>query len=249
MLKCVAVVDRGKIHTTNDDAALIQHSVIHEGIFMGNYGDECICAVADGVGGLEQSELASRAVLRVLSECNARLSSNVYDCIVTSNSEIMKICNRMDLETEISTTLCAVSILGNRFISYNVGNSRLYQFRKKYLRQLTKDHTRVQELYENGMISYKQLSSHVDKNIITRYVGGKRFEPSWIDVVEHDEVLEEGDVLLLCSDGVHEYVSLDDMELILQMDTNLLTKASSIIEVSLDAGGKDNATVVLISKQ
>jgi PPM family protein phosphatase len=245
MLRYVGVVDRGLVHETNDDAAMLKHSVIHDGIFEGESDIEGgLFAVADGVGSIENSELASRYVLYCLEECNPRKAEDILLCINQANNSLVK----NSYESVLSTTLCAVGVLGKQLISYNVGNSRLYRFRGGFLRQLTRDHSKVQELLDMEILNEETAKDYSEKNIITRCLGAAGFSTDWITVTEHRENFIYNDVLMLCTDGIHDYVEIEELENILSRDISLKEKAKKIIQCAHDKGGYDNETVVLIEK-
>lgn len=245
MLRYVGVVDRGLVHETNDDAAMLKHSVIHDGIFEGeSLIDGGLFAVADGVGSIENSELASRYVLYCMEECNSRKSEEIIQCINEANSSLVK----NNYGKILSTTLCAVGILGSQLISYNVGNSRLYRFRGGFLRQMTRDHSKVQELLDRGLLNEETAKEYPEKNIITRCLGSAGFSADWITVTEHRENFSCNDIIMLCTDGIHDYIEIEELESILSEDVSLKEKAKKIIRCAHDKGGQDNETVVLIEK-
>ncbi|MBU5477685.1 protein phosphatase 2C domain-containing protein [Eubacterium sp. MSJ-13] len=245
MLRYVGIVDRGLVHETNDDAAMLKHSVIHDGFFEGESLIEGgLFAVADGVGSIENSELASRYVLYCLEECNSRKSEEIIQCINEANSGLVK----NHYGNILSTTLCVVGILGSQLVSYNVGNSRLYRFRGGFLRQLTRDHSKVQELLDTGILNEETAKDYPGKNIITRCLGAADFSTDWITVTEHRENFKYNDILMLCTDGIHDYIRIEELESILSDDMSLREKAKMIIQCAHDKGGQDNETVVLIEK-
>lgn len=249
MLEYVGYVSRGRVHKTNDDAAMLNHSVIHNGIFYGKTEtDEGLFAVADGVGSVKHSELASREVLNCLRECEADQSERIRKRICEANENLIKFSRQYDYDRIISTTLCMVSIMESSIISYNLGNSRLYRFRGGYLRLLTKDHTKVQEMIDAGFMDIEFAKNYPDKGIITRFIGSENFSEEWIDITKRSESIESGDILMLCSDGIHDYIDIELLEEILSVDASLNELADVIIRCANDTGGCDNATVVLIRK-
>lgn len=250
MLKYVAIVDQGLVHRTNDDAALLNHSLIHNGFFSGE--SECdvgIFGVADGIGSVHQSELASRIALGMLQECDAGKIDDIVQIITASNEKLVLMTEERNLSNTLSTTLCVVSVLENRIISFNLGNSRLYRYRNGYLKQLTKDQTKVQSLIDLGIIDREMAKSHPEKNLLSGFLGDEQFTPGWIDVIRHDETFQKNDILFLCSDGLHEYVDTVLLEEILGVEASLSEKAEVMVRCTLDKGGNDNASVVLIAKE
>ncbi len=245
MLRYVGIVDRGLIHETNDDAAMLMHSVIHDGLFEGESNIEGgLFAVADGVGSIENSEMASRYVLYCLEECNPRQMDGIIQCINEANEGLV----RDNYGSVLSTTLCAVGILGNQLISYNVGNSRLYRFRGGFLRQLTRDHSKVQELLDEGILNEVTAKEYPQKNIITKCLGSTAYVPDWITVTEHRENFINNDIIMLCTDGIHDYIEIEELETILSCKVSLKERAKKIIQCAHDKGGYDNETVVLVEK-
>ena len=249
MLEYVGYVDRGLVHKTNDDAALLKHSVIHEGFFRGKCQEEDgIFAVADGVGSVNCSELASRYALSEARECGAGDIDGIKECICKINYGLLELTKWYQLRDVLSTTLCMVSVTETKVVSFNLGNSRLYRFRNGYLRQMTKDQTKVQNLIDMGLLDPHKADEHPEKNVINQFLGSEVFRKDWLDIKEHVETFEKNDVLLLCSDGIHEYVDIRLIEEILSVEGTLEEQAKIMMRCAEDAGGKDNATVVLIKK-
>ena len=234
MIEYVALVNKGLVHTTCDDSILVGHNIISNGKLMGcEDRDEGVFAVADGVGGLPFSELASREILRNIAECNEK---------------ILSIRNQRKLFPNISSTLCIVALLEDEITTYNLGNSRAYRFRDGVLLQLTKDQTKVQQLYDMGLISESQMYTHPEKNIISGYVGCDEFDSKWIDVITHREKFRKKDLLMLCSDGVSDYISIDEVEDVLITDNELSIKADIILDKIYSNGAGDNISLILVNR-
>ena len=247
MIEYVALVDKGLIHATCDDSILIGHNIISNGKFIGHDDkDEGVFAVADGVGSQPFSELASREILRSISECNARNKEEIINCVEKGNCEILAIRDQKKLFPNISSTLCIATLLEDEITTYNLGNSRAYRFRDGVLLQLTKDQTKVQQLYDMGLISENQIYSHPEKNIISGYVGCDGFDSKRIDVITHRERFRRNDMLMLCSDGVSDYINIDENALI--MDGELSKKADAIIDKIYSNGAGDNISLILVNK-
>lgn len=250
MLNYVAIVDRGLVHKTNDDTVLLGHTVFSDGKVKGKFDiDEGIFAIADGVGGLQFSELASREALRNISECNVRNQNELLECIKEANTNILKIRDKRKLFPDISSTLCIMTILNEKLITYNLGNSRAYRFRDDILLQLTKDQTKVQYLCDAGLINPSEMKIHAESNIITAYIGSDNFDIGWIDVVEHREKYKFGDIILMCSDGLSDYVDIEVMEKVLSFDIPLSEKADEMLKKVYENGAGDNISFILIEKK
>lgn len=249
MIEYVALVNRGLVHATCDDSILVEHNIISNGKLIGREDkDECIFAVADGVGGLPFSELASREILRNIAECNARNKEEIINCVEQGNEKILAIRDHKKLFPNISSTLCIVTLLEDEITTYNLGNSRAYRFRNGVLLQLTKDQTKVQQLYDLGLISESQMYTHPEKNIISGYVGCDEFDSKWIDVITHREKFRKNDLLMLCSDGVSDYISIDEVEDVLITDNELSIKADIILDKIYSNGAGDNISLILVNR-
>lgn len=249
MLKYTVIVDRGIEHRTNDDAACLKHNIIDDGKFSGrSEKDEGIFAVADGVGSLEGSSAASRIAVSYMAGCSPRNGQMIKEQILKANDEILSVRNEMRINHDLSSTLCMVSVMGERITSYNLGNSRLYRYRNGSLLQLTKDQSRVQQLCDAGYLTPDEMNEHPDKNIITSFIGSDVFDESWITITDHREKFKIGDLLLLCSDGLHDYMEIDHIEYIMGCDMQIERKASEMVKKVNQSGGYDNVTVLIIEK-
>ena len=139
-----------------------------------------------------------------------------------------------------TTVVCAI-VKSNAVQYAHVGDSRIYLFHKKALFQLTKDHSMVQELIEQGTITEEESYSHPQKNLITRALGvSQDVQPDCGEVA-----LSDGDVLLLCSDGLSNYVTADEIVEVLE-HVPFYEMADALVEKALQAGGLDNITVLLV---
>ena len=138
-----------------------------------------------------------------------------------------------------TTVVCAL-VRGGLAQYVHVGDSRIYLFRNNKLLQLTKDHSMVQEMVEQGALTEEEAQNHPRKNLITRALGvGPQVEVDFGEIV-----LSPGDILVLCTDGLSNYVTVDEMEEIIQ-NTGFYNMADALVNRALEAGGLDNVTVLL----
>ena len=138
--------------------------------------------------------------------------------------------------------MVVVTIVGQYAYVANVGDSRMYVVDKQ-IRQVTKDHSLVQEMVRVGEITAEQARNHPDKNIITRALGAERV----VDVDFFDMRLEPGSTLLMCSDGLSNMVEDRKMEeIILNSDEDITWKGDTLIQEANQNGGKDNIAIILI---
>lgn len=247
MLEYVAIVDRGLKHATNDDAALADKNIINEGIFSGKtISNSAVFAVADGIGGMPGSEIASRIALREISECNPDDITKITDAIVEANECILDEAFIRKPRNGYGSTLCVLAIHFDKMFSYNVGNSRLYCMKDGNLKQLTKDRTVAFDMYENGIISYDEIVDNAQSNVLTTYLGSNNFERDWIDIVCHSQELEDDNWFLVCSDGITDYVDDTFLKAVMLSGESLVDMAQSIIDRANELGGNDNQTVMII---
>ena len=142
----------------------------------------------------------------------------------------------------MGTTLVICTIHDNVLTVANVGDSRLYVVDKQ-LRQITRDHSLVQEMVRMGEITAEEARNHPDKNIITRALGAEKT----VDVDFFDMRLEPGSTILMCSDGLSNMVEDKKMEeIILNSDEDITWKGNTLIQEANNNGGKDNIAIILI---
>jgi len=215
-------------------------SLEHGGVFL---------AVADGMGGHAAGDVASRMLI---DELSASLSSaDVLDnpgnalrrAIRNSNLSIFRYGTSRTECKGMGTTLVCAFINGSQATIANIGDSRLYHFDGNALRRITKDHSLVQTLIDEGSITVEEAAVHPMRNVITRAVGSALY----VDVDLFSVDLAEDDLLLLCSDGLHGSIDDDVLCAILKQNQVLASTCDALIDAAYAAGSRDNITVVLAS--
>jgi PPM family protein phosphatase len=226
--------DVGRVRPGNEDALLIGSTVF---------------AVADGMGGHRAGEVASAAALEPLGLIDgrpfgdpARAIAALTEAVTAANADVV-LRSRTDPDLEgMGTTLTAVLIEGSDAHLVHVGDSRAYLARDGRLTQLTADHTLVQALIDEGRLRPDQVATHPHRSVITRAVG----VAAQVEVDGLHLQLEDGDVLLLCSDGLTGVV--DDTTIArLLAEHGPRDVVDALIEAANAAGGPDNITVVTIA--
>lgn len=203
--------------------------------------------VADGMGGHKAGDFASRYSIEKLKEC---ISESVYDNRLLIVNDAIRRVNRMVYEKSVDyeeykgmgTTLTLAYIDRYTLYTFQIGDSRLYVSNDS-IRQVTKDHSYVEEMYRQGVISRESDEYRSKKHIITRAIGGNDFVVADI----YEEQLEPGDIVLLCSDGLTNMVDDEAVHNILNTKASLDDKADSLIELANKNGGPDNISVVLVA--
>jgi len=242
-LKIVAKTDKGLIRESNQDAYAVGELP----------GEVAWAVVCDGMGGAAGGNIASALAVKVISDkitsCyNSKMRDssifNLLDSAITAaNIEVYDMADSQhDLRGMGTTVVCAIVRNNTAFIAH-AGDSRAYIATGDNVKQITTDHSMVQDLVDRGKITAEEAENHPNKNIITRAVGvDKRIE---IDFDELD--LGENDTLILCTDGLSNYVStaelLEDIK-----DGQYYAFADRLVKRANNNGGGDNITVVAIAK-
>jgi len=232
-LRHVAVTDTGNVRSHNEDAF---------------YTSDTMFAVADGMGGHSAGEVASAIAVRCVKESDhAPLdgASAVAELVRSINAEIHNEANRDSAHRGMGTTLTLVAkVAGDvpAFVVANVGDSRTYLLRDGALRQLSVDHSYVQELVDEGAITPAEARHHPLRNIVTRALG---IDAS-VEVDTWTVPAVNGDRLLLCSDGLVDEVDDDELLALLAESADPGDAARQLVGAAKRAGGKDNITVVIV---
>jgi serine/threonine protein phosphatase PrpC len=225
--------DVGRQRSTNEDSLLV-----HPPYF----------AVADGMGGAKAGEVASQLAVQVLEEeleahpgeaPEAQLARTLQE----ANTRIFELSTDDESRRGMGTTVTAACVHDRDVSLGHVGDSRAYRLREGELEQLTRDHSLVAELQRSGQLSAEAAEHHPQRSIITRALGP---EPD-VEVDTYTVPGREGDVFVLCSDGLTGMISDDEMASILRRAGSLGEAADSLVRAANQSGGKDNITVVLFS--
>ena len=207
--------------------------------------DGNVCAVTDGMGGYSGGEIASTYAVDEIREYLASLETvgqqDLCDAIIHANQRIV---NRVASEERLAgmgTTAVVTAIKDNQLYWAIVGGSRLYIYRDGLLRQITTDHSMVQELLTAGEITKDEMLSHPQRNLLTRAVGVD-------EVLEVDSGIESilpGDRILLCTDGLSGYVTDDVIASALQSSDDNMMVVESLMDTVYEVGAGDNVTIVV----
>ena len=202
--------------------------------------------VADGMGGHNAGEFASRYAVETMVNTakNTEKTDTIgilTECVSNANASLWAYAGAHDEMRGMGTTLVAAVLDGRRLVTVNVGDSRLYVIGDG-IRQITEDHSLVQEMVRMGEMDRESARTHPDRNIITRAVGADRKVQT--DVFE--TVLEPGDRILLCSDGLTNMVEDQRILQVMNGEGDLTSKTESLVELANRNGGKDNITVITI---
>jgi len=197
--------------------------------------------VADGMGGHRAGDYASRLCVETMVQS---LEKSAHKTPVSLFEEAVTAANKAVFEESASHVeyegMVACTLEENTLYITNIGDSRLYLIRDG-IEQITDDHSLVEEMVKQGNITESEARIHPQKNIITRALGIN--EEVQADFFEID--VEQGDVIMLCSDGLSNMIEDEDMEYIVKNSDTLQTAAESLVARANENGGNDNITVVL----
>ena len=215
-----------------------------DSFFVSEGGDLLI--VADGMGGHKAGEVASKLAIDTIVK--TREENSATGPLAEPAAWVEK-ANRVVFQKALSdialngmgTTVTLGHIVGNKLTIAHVGDSRAYLFSAGELFQKTRDHTYVEEMVRHNIMSRQAAKNHPRRNIITRAVGAENTVE--VDTIEAE--LSDGDIILLCSDGLTGHVPDEVILSILKSDRTFEAQANELIECALDGGGSDNITIVL----
>jgi PPM family protein phosphatase len=236
MINYHGATDVGNVRTTNEDVFYI--------------GEAChFCLVADGMGGAAAGEVASRifadTAKSVFSGHDGMSEENTVARVQTTfklaNDKILKHVGRNPHDRGMGCTAELLAFSQESFIIGHVGDSRTYRLKNSIFRQLTKDHSLVQEQLDQGLINPEEARRHAMRNVILRAVGVN--DSVALDILKGKK--RPGDLFLLCSDGLTDMVDKSAVFEALCAQGNLRERSEALIQLAKQAGGKDNVTVVL----
>lgn len=200
--------------------------------------------VADGMGGYNAGEVASQAVVKyVIDELCSKDNINIDAIRLAMKGANRKIVKMAAQESEyegMGTTLTVALVEDGAAYIAHVGDSRAYLIHGERIIQVTKDHSFVQKLLDEGVINKEQSENHPYKNVITRAIGVNNV----LRIDSFETPFDKGDIILLCSDGLYKHIEDDEMRIVLQ--AGIETGVEKLVELANERGGTDNITAVAV---
>jgi protein phosphatase len=234
-MRVYALTDIGSVRAANEDSYFVPTA------------GERYCCVADGMGGEQAGEVASAIAVEVFAQYMKDILPPPHErlrrAVVAANKAIYERALSDPSMAGMGTTITALLIDGNEAHIAHVGDSRAYLLRNRALMKVTTDHTLVEEMVLKGVITVHEAKTHPRRNLVTRALGTS-------DSVEIDLLrirVEPADVFLLCSDGLSSYVGEHEILEVLNSRMKRENKPAALVGKSLDAGGHDNVTVLLVT--
>ncbi len=235
-LRSAVVTDVGLRRQVNEDAFWVAEEL---GLYV----------VADGMGGHSAGQVASRMAvesavraLRSLEGASASLTEKLRYAVAAANHEVFSTSQAKPELAGMGTTLVALLAAGGRVALAHVGDSRAYLVRGDRIRQLTEDHSLVAELVRRREISASAARGHPHRHVLTRAVGVRSsVEPDLLELTS-----EEGDLFVLCSDGLTGLVMDEEIARIVRPNSNLEQTCRELVDLANARGGDDNTTVLVV---
>ena len=233
--------DKGLRRSNNEDACFVLKK---EKVFI----------VADGVGGNNSGEIASRTCVDEIAKFvethdlkelhdEGEIQQYFEKCIKDVNFKILELSQRHEENWGMATTVVVAHLRDGKAYILNVGDSRAYLLRNGILSQITEDHTYVNTLVKAGLITAEEAETHENRNMITRAVGAEyRVEPDFFILP-----VEMGDKILLCTDGLHGEVGTEELVYQLSEDREMTDICEALVEAANRNGGSDNITLVVVN--
>ena len=221
--------DVGRQRTANEDSLVVQPPLF---------------AVADGMGGAKAGEVASAVAVQAVEaarESGEPAEAQLAGIVRDANRRIYDLAVADESRRGMGTTLTLAKVHGDEVSLAHVGDSRAYRLRDGELSQLTRDHSLVAELERSGQITAEAAEHHPQRSIITRALGP---EPD-VEVDTYTLAGRDGDVFLICSDGLTSMISDDEVGSIVRSASTLDEAADALVRAANQSGGKDNITVIL----
>jgi len=236
-MKTFSKTDIGMVREVNQDYVFVTETPI------GNLPN--LLVVADGMGGHRAGEYASRLAVEVLKQ---ELEGSTGDspeavmrnAITRANERVLEAARQDAKLSGMGTTLVVATVIERTLYFANVGDSRLYLLSDD-IKQLSKDHSLVQEMVRLGGINQEEAKSHPDKNIITRAIGAK----DELDIDFYEYRLKKNDMILMCTDGLSNMVEDEEMLHIVKCSRDVVEAVEQLIERAKDNGGNDNIGVIV----
>lgn len=246
VLEFASLSDTGLVRAHNEDA-------IETSQELG------LAILADGMGGYNAGEVASRmcveliskhlrqkqqsAWIPILSRQTMVASRWISDAISYANESVLEAAHEHAEYVGMGTTIVVAMCHQDKLLVAHVGDSRVYRYRSGELKQITRDHSVLQAQIDAGLITEEQAQFSPIKNLITRAVGAQED----IEVEIHDHQLEQGDIYLLCSDGLNDMLKHEQINHIMQQHCSQLDLCcQTLVDAANRSGGRDNISVILL---
>jgi len=234
-MKVAALSDKGRVRPNNEDSLLVR---TEQGLFI----------VCDGMGGHNAGEVASRLAVQYIGDYLLKsgipVSAQILnEAIIKANELVWQQGQDNPEWHEMGTTATAAIIRDNQLLVANVGDSSLYLIRDRAISKITRDHTLAQEMVKDGLIKSDEVKHSGYNHILTRALG---VHPD-LEIDNFEEILKSGDTILICSDGLSDMLSDDEiLNTMLEHENSLDDTSIALLEKAMVGGGYDNISLILL---
>jgi len=244
-MKIYAMTKKGVCKRENEDRILVNDSVISEGYFEFD-ASKIVVAIADGVGGNNTGAVAASFVCEYLSKIE-NVNRQVLENI---NIKLIEESNKDIFVNNIATTLSGINISGGKSKLFHIGNTRINILQGNYLKQLTEDHTTVNWLVKTRKLTTVEAEKYNKRNEITACLGGGDINlMRQLLFIENCNEITNANKIIMTSDGIHDYVSIDELENFLSEIISIKEICKAIIEKAAQNGSKDDRSIFIIEKE
>lgn len=246
-IEAVMVSDKGNVRSNNEDGVMVTYPM--DEALAGVKG--ILLLLADGMGGHNSGEIASQLALTTFADAyfgqRRPVCRSLKSALQQANEAILAASQTEPNYAGMGTTLTALLLLNESLYMAHIGDSRAYLFNQNKLQQLSTDHTLVQQMIGEGLISEWEAHQHPDRNILLQALGTRRHAAG--DILQVGALTGADDMLLLCSDGLHDLVSDDEMWGIVKAAASIESAAQQLVDTAKRRGGYDNITVLLAGRR
>jgi serine/threonine protein phosphatase PrpC len=244
MLKTATLTDVGRVRLVNEDRAVVQEKL----------NGFALAILADGMGGHQAGDIASQMAVDIIHQQLQSIPADapvderktcLKDAVELANEKIFEFASQRENYHGMGTTVVAAVADEHTVVIGHVGDSRAYRINGSIIEQLTEDHSLVNVLVKSGQITREEAGHHPRRNVLTRALGTE----ATIEVDIQDQAWQQGDLLLLCSDGLSSLISSEQIVASANGSGSLEDKALKLVNEALVAGGDDNVTVVLVNNE
>ncbi len=236
--RVVGYTEKGDNNSVNEDHVLINGTLLKDNRVAKVFGNTVVAVISDGVGGLDKGEVASKIVADGFKDMDpgkasiARINWTINDI----NQRIIKGERCDNNKEQMAATLAGIVIVDNAYISFNIGDTRIYSYGDSAIRQISEDHVvhapREKEPYASP------------GSVITRYMGGDGHGS--MPYIIHGKIKDGMDSFLMCSDGIYRSVDRADIWEILCLEMGIDKKTAMLIDLAKRNGATDDKSIVII---
>ena len=239
----------GSARNTNDDRVLIRGEILDGRAFNGTADVPFVACVCDGCGGHKGGNVAAQTALEALASRDPEELKDEESVLAVLNDCSEAIKRKKSEEpalSEMCTTIAGCAFSDERIIIFHSGDSRVYRYDNWGFTQVTRDHSRVQEMIDSGEITPEEAAGHPRSNIITRCLGFNCPAP---ELYVSESPVNPGEKYLICSDGLWGSISEEEIKEVLDKDIPLQQAADELVIMALRHGSEDNISVCICASQ